>query len=116
MRVKTGPYRHLHHKKVLARTKGMRMTKGKLFKVSREADIHKGQYEYIGRRLRKRDFRKLWITRINAALSLDSNLRYSRFIKLLHDKHIDLDRKTLADLAVSDFATFKFIVARVGEK
>ena len=117
MRVKTGPYRRHHHQKVLARTRGMRLTKGKLYKVSHEADLHRGQYEYIGRRLRKRDLRRLWIQRINAGLNQsDAGLKYSHFINLLKEKKIALNRKMLADLAVTDPGTFKFIISQVGEK
>lgn len=111
MRVKTGTTRSKRHKKVLQRTKGMRMTKGRLYKVSKEADLHAGQYAYIGRKLRKRDLRRLWIQRINAALSTHANgLKYSRFIKLLKDKNILLNRNILAGLAVDDQETFKSLV------
>ncbi|OGV91687.1 50S ribosomal protein L20 [Microgenomates group bacterium RIFCSPLOWO2_01_FULL_46_13] len=110
-RVKTGPSRRRHHKKVLARTAGMRMSKGRLYKVSREADLHAGQYAYIGRRLRKRDMRRLWILRINAALkSYKLEITYSRLIPLLKKAKIELDRKILAELAVTDPDTFKAVV------
>jgi len=116
MRVKTGTTRHKRHKKVLKRTKGMRMSKGKLYKVSKEADLHKSQYEYIGRKLRKRDLRRLWITRINAGLTeYGDNLKYSTFIKLLKDKKIDLNRKILAELVVSDPHVFQAIVKKVSK-
>jgi large subunit ribosomal protein L20 len=110
-RVKTGPTRKRRHKKVLARTKGFRMTKGRLYKVSKEADLHAGEYAFAGRKLRKRDLRRLWITRINAALS-DSNLSYSKFIAGLKKTKIELDRKILADLALSDPKTFEAIVKK----
>lgn len=112
MRVKTGPTRRRKHKKVLQRTKGFRMTKGRLYKVSKEADLHAGEYAFAGRKLRKRDLRRLWITRINAALS-DSNLSYSKFIAGLKKAKIELDRKILADLAITDPKTFKKIVEKV---
>jgi len=84
MRVKTGPSRRRRHKKVLDRTKGMRLARGTHIKVSKESDLHKGQHQYIGRKIRKRDFRRLWITRINAGLSTYANgLRYSTFINNL---------------------------------
>ncbi|MBU3956891.1 50S ribosomal protein L20 [Patescibacteria group bacterium] len=108
-RVKTGTTRRKRHKKVLKRTKGFRMTKGRLYKVSKEADLHAGQYAYVGRKLRKRDMRRLWITRINAALT-PYNLSYSKFINGLKKAKIELNRKILADLAVSDSNTFKEIV------
>lgn len=113
-RARTGTTRKARHNKVLARTKGMRMSKGKLYRVSKEADLHAGQYAFIGRRLRKRDFRKLWIMRINAGLSTYADgLKYSRFINLLKVNKIEINRKMLADLAVSDPNAFKKIVAKV---
>jgi large subunit ribosomal protein L20 len=114
MRVKTGPTRRRRHKKVLKRTKGMRMTKGRLYKVSKEADLHAGQYAYIGRRLRKRDMRRLWIQRINAALeAFNQDLKYSQFINLLKKSNIELDRKILSDLAVNEPDTFRAIINSV---
>lgn len=111
MRVKTGFTRHRHHKKVLARTKGFRMTKNRLYKVAREADIHAGQYAYVGRRLRKRNMRTLWIQRINAGLkTYNENLKYSLFINLLKKAKIELNRKMLADLTVTDLDAFKTVV------
>lgn len=90
------------------------MTKGRLYKVSKEADLHAGQYAFVGRRLRKRDMRTLWIQRINAALkSYADGLKYSRFINLLNKAHIELDRKVLADLAVTDADAFKSVVDKV---
>jgi large subunit ribosomal protein L20 len=111
MRVKTGTTRRARHKKVLSRTKGFRMTKGRLYKVSKEADLHAGQYAYAGRRLRKRDLRRLWIQRINAGLSqIDGAPKYSRFINLLKAKNVLLNRKIMADLVVSDPKAFEQIV------
>lgn len=112
MRVKTGFTRRRYHKKVLRRTKGFRMTKGRLYKVSKEAELHAGQYAFIGRKLRKRNMRQLWITRINAAL-IPLDISYSKFINSLGKAKIELDRKILADLAISDPETFKAIVERV---
>jgi large subunit ribosomal protein L20 len=110
-RTKTGNVRHKGHKALLARTKGFRMTKNRLFKVASEADLHAGQYAYIGRRLKKRDLRSLWITRINAGLKMiDEKLNYSRFIKALKDKKIELDRKILSDLAARDMKAFEQVV------
>lgn len=88
------------------------MTKGRLFKVSREADLHAGDYSFIGRKIRKRDLRKLWIQRINAALG-QYNLKYNQFINLLKKAKIELNRKVLADLAVTDSKTFEAIVKKV---
>lgn len=111
MRSKTGKTRKKRHKKVLKRTKGMRMTKGRLYKVSKEADLHAGQYAFMGRKLRKRDLRKLWIQRINAALqAYGHNLKYSRFIHLLKKSKISLNRKILADLAINDQEAFDSVV------
>lgn len=113
-RTKTGTTRRKRHKKVLSRTKGMRMSKGKLYKVSKEADLHAGQYAFIGRRLRKRDFRKLWIIRINAGLSTYADgLKYSKFINLLKTNKVEINRKILADLVISDPNAFKKIVEKV---
>lgn len=113
MRAKTGITRRKRHKKVLKRTKGMRMTRGRLFKVSHQADLRQGQHQYIGRKLRKRDLRRLWISRINAALrTIDPKFTYSRFIKTLSTKKIDLNRKSLSDLATNHPNTFKTIVKK----
>jgi len=91
------------------------MTKGRLYKVSKEADLHAGQYAYMGRKLRKRDLRKLWIQRLNAALS-PSDLKYSRFINLLKKAKIELDRKILAEIAIKDPEVFGEIVKKVSLK
>lgn len=113
MRIKTGTTRHKRHKKVLKRTKGMRMTKGRLYRVSKEADLHAGQYAYVGRKLRKRDMRRLWIQRINAALTnFTGELKYSKFINLLKKANIEIDRKILADLAVNNPDTFNKVVEK----
>ena len=113
-RVKTGPHRRRKHKKVLERTKGMRLARGVRYKVSKEADLHAGMHAYIGRKLRKRDMRPLWIIRINAALSqTEGNPSYSVFIKLLKDANIELDRKMLAHLAATDSSAFQSIVNTV---
>ena len=87
------------------------MTKGRLYRVSKEALLHAGQYAYIGRKRRKRDFRRLWIQRINAGLkTYAENVKYSAFIKMLKDAKIELDRKILADLVVKDSEAFKVVV------
>jgi len=111
MRVKTGTVRHRKHQKILASTSGYRMSKNRLIKVAKEAALHACQYAYHGRRLRKRNFRTLWIQRLNAALT-GTNMSYSKFIQALKLKQIILDRKILSDLAVSDEKTFKFILAQ----
>lgn len=113
-RVKSGTTRHNRHKKVLKLTKGFRGTNSRLYKRAKEALLHAGQYAFIGRKLRKRDFRKLWISRINAGLkSMEAKVNYSKFIKALRDNSIELNRKMLADLAVTDFNAFRKIVEKV---
>ena len=115
MRVKTGYTRRKRHKKILKRTKGFWMTKGRLYKVSKEADLHAGQYAFIGRKLRKRDFRRLWITRISAAAKLNGT-SYSAFIGGLERKGIALNRKILADIAVQDVSTFTALAEMAKEE
>jgi large subunit ribosomal protein L20 len=112
MRVKTGTVRRAKHKKVLKQAKGFWMTRHKRYKVAHEAVLHAGQYAYNGRRIRKRDFRKLWIVRINAALK-GTDISYSRFIQLLKQKNISLNRKMLSELAIHDPSAFKSIVDSV---
>ena len=113
-RTKTGFARRRSHKKLLSRTKGYRMTKNRLVKVAREADLHAGQYAFAGRRLRKRDFHRLWITRLSAAIkAIDEKLNYSTVINKLKKANILLDRKVLADIALKDEATFGAIINQV---
>jgi large subunit ribosomal protein L20 len=109
MRVKTGTVRRSHHKKILSQAKGFWMTRHKRYKVANQAVMHAGNYAYEGRRIRRRDMRKLWIIRLNAALK-PFELRYSVFIKMLKDKKCDLNRKMLSEIAINDPATFKSIV------
>lgn len=113
-RTKTGFTRHRRHKKLLARTKGFRGTNTRLYKRAHEADLHAGQYAFAGRKNRKRDMRSLWIVRISAALKmLDEKLNYSRFINMMKKANVVIDRKILADLAATDFTTFKTVVEKV---
>jgi large subunit ribosomal protein L20 len=115
-RVKTGFTRHRRHKKVLERTSGFRGANNRLYKRAHEADLHAGQYAYIGRKLRKRDMRSLWILRINAALRSMTDvgeLNYSRFINMMKKANILVDRKILADMAATDFESFKSFVQKV---
>lgn len=113
-RTKTGFTRHRRHKKVLKLTKGFRGTNNRLYKRAHEALLHAGQYAYIGRKLRKRDMRSLWITRISAGLkSIDENLQYSRFMNGLKKANIELNRKMLSEIAIADFNTFKSLVSKV---
>lgn len=116
-RTKTGTVRHKRHRKVLKLTKGFRGTNRRLIKRAKEALLHAGQYAYVGRKLRKRDMRKLWIIRINAALSqLGDSLNYSRFINGLKKANIALNRKMLSELAVHDSKAFKAVVDKVSKK
>ena len=104
-RVKGGPRAHRRHKKVLKLTKGQRGTKHALFRRANEAMLKSLWYAYRDRRNRKRDFRRLWITRINAAARLNG-LSYSRFIHGLGKAGVEIDRKILADLAINDADAF----------
>lgn len=114
-RTKSGVTRRHRHKKILEHNKGFSGTNRRLYKRAHEAYIHSGMYAYIGRKLRKRDFRRLWITRITAGLKqIDQNLQYSRFIKALKDTNISLDRKMLSNLAATDFESFKSVVKAAG--
>jgi large subunit ribosomal protein L20 len=92
-------------KKVLKLAKGYYGAKSKLFKTAKEAVMKSGQYAYIGRKQRKRDFRRLWIARINAAAKLNG-MNYSTFMNGLKTAGVSLNRKMLAELAVSDAAAF----------
>ena len=113
-RTKTGVVRSRRHKKILKLAKGYRGTNSRLYKRAHEAVLHAGQYAFVGRKLRKRDMRKLWITRLSAAVKMASEkLNYSQFIRLLKKTDIQLDRKTLSNIAVRDFDTFKSIVEKV---
>ena len=120
-RTKTGFTRHRRHKKVLSRTKGFRGANTRLYKRAHEADMHAGQYAFIGRKNRKRDMRALWILRINAALRSLSDagakasevLNYSRFMNMLKKANIVVDRKIIADMAATDFEGFKSFVKQV---
>lgn len=115
-RTKTGITRARRHKKVLGLTKSFRGANTRLYKRAKEALLHSGQYAYIGRKLRKRDFRKLWIIRINAALKETGvKTNYSRFISALKKANIILDRRTLSELAINDFESFQTVVKKVVE-
>jgi large subunit ribosomal protein L20 len=100
-RVKRGVIAKAKHKKVLKKAKGYYGARSKLFKTAKQAVIKSGQYAYRDRRQRKRQFRALWITRINAAARLHG-LSYSRLINGLNRANVDIDRKVLADIAVHD--------------
>jgi large subunit ribosomal protein L20 len=105
MRIKRGFKARRRRKKVLKLAKGFRGGRSKLFRTAADAVDKALMYSYRDRRTRKRDFRKLWITRINAATRLN-NLPYSKFIRGLKLAGVELDRKVLAELAISDPAGF----------
>ncbi|HCS29223.1 large subunit ribosomal protein L20 [Litorivivens lipolytica] len=108
-RVKRGVTAHRRHKKILKQAKGYYGARSRVFRVAKQAVIKAGQYAYRDRRQKKRQFRALWITRINAA-SRANGLSYSRLIAGLKKAEIGLDRRVLADLAVHDKDTFASIV------
>ena len=104
-RIKGAMMTRKRRKKVLKLAKGYYGAKSKLFKTAKEAVMKSGQYAYIGRKQRKRDFRRLWIARINAAAKLHG-MNYSTFMTGLKKAGVSLNRKMLAELAVSDAAAF----------
>lgn len=112
MRIKRGIASHAKHKKIFAATKGYRMTKRRLIKVAREAQLHAGEYAFAGRRLRKRQFRRLWITRISEAVR-QNGLSYSLFMNKLKAADIKIDRKILANLILENPESFAAIVDKV---
>jgi large subunit ribosomal protein L20 len=111
MRVKRGPHSHLRHKKVLKITKGQRGSKHLLFRRANEAMLKSLWYATRDRRVRKRDLRKLWIARINAAARLNGTT-YSKFVAALKMANIELNRKMLADIAVRNPQAFAAVVAK----
>jgi len=104
-RVKRGVTARARHKKVLEQAKGFRGRRGNVYRIAKEAVMKAGQYQYRDRRQKKREFRALWIARINAAVR-ELGMTYSTFIAGLSKAEIDIDRKVLADLAVHDKAAF----------
>jgi len=104
-RVKRGVTAHARHKKVLNAAKGYYGARSKVYRVAKQAVIKAGQYAYRDRRQRKRQFRALWIARINAAARVNG-LSYSRFMNGLSKAGVDLDRKVIADIAYHDDAAF----------
>ena len=110
MRVKGGTVTHARRKKWLKLAKGYFGSKHRLFKTAKEQVMHSLQYAYIDRRLIKRDFRKLWIKRINAACRM-CDISYSQFMYGLKKANININRKMLSELAINDFASFEGLVA-----
>ena len=113
-RIKGAMMTRKRRKKVLKLAKGYYGAKSKLFKTAKEAVMKSGQYAYIGRKQRKRDFRRLWIARINAAAKLNG-MNYSTFMNGLKKAGITLNRKMLAELAVSDAAAFTALTEKAKE-
>ncbi len=108
-RVKRGVTARSSHKKILKQAKGYRGARSRVYRVAKQAVIKSGQYAYRDRRVKKRKFRSLWITRINAA-SRQFGLSYSKLMHGLQLADIELDRKVLADIAVNDPETFSLLV------
>jgi large subunit ribosomal protein L20 len=110
-RVKRGVIAHARHKKVLGKAKGYYGARSKIYRVAKQAVTKAGQYAYRDRRQRKRQFRALWIARINAA-ARENGLSYSRMIDGLNKANVEVDRKVLADLAVFDAAGFSALAEK----
>ncbi|MBD3611787.1 MAG: 50S ribosomal protein L20 [Hydrogenovibrio crunogenus] len=110
-RVKRGVIARKRHNKVLKQAKGYYGARKKIFRVAKQAVIKAGQYAYRDRRNKKRQFRRLWIARINAAARLNG-MTYSRFISGLNKAGVEVDRKVLSDIAVHDAAAFSAIVEK----
>tara|TARA_A100001015_G_scaffold316091_1_gene429517 strand:+ start:1012 stop:1359 length:348 start_codon:yes stop_codon:yes gene_type:complete len=108
-RVKRGNVARKRRKKILKANKGYRGSLSKLFRPAHQAYLHAGNNAYRDRRLKKREFRRLWIARLNAALELN-DLSYSKFIGLCKKKNIELNRKVLSELALNEPETFNEII------
>ncbi len=108
-RVKNGAVTKARHKKVLKQAKGYFGSKHRLYKTAKEQLMHSGQYAFRDRRQKKRDFRKLWITRINAACR-QNDISYSRFIEGLNKAGVEINRKMLSEIAISDPKAFTELV------
>jgi large subunit ribosomal protein L20 len=108
-RVKRGVTAHSRHRRLLLKAKGYRLSRKLLFKPANEAVLHAQAYAFRDRRVRKRDMRRLWIARINAA-ARQSGLPYNRFMHGLRQAGVEIDRKVLADLAVRDSGSFTRLV------
>ncbi|MBI3050410.1 MAG: 50S ribosomal protein L20 [Acidobacteria bacterium] len=110
-RVKRGTVRRAKRKKLLARAKGYYQTKSKLYRAAKEAVDTAGKYAYVGRKNKKRDFRRLWIVRINAA-ARENGLTYGQLMRGLKAAGVSMDRKMLADLAATQSAAFAQVAAQ----
>jgi len=111
-RVKRGTTAKARHKKILKQTKGFRHRRKNVYRLAKQAVIRAGQNAYRGRKLKKRQFRALWIVRINAGCQ-QHGIKYSQFIKKLKDKNINLNRKVLSELAQKNPEEFKKIVEKI---
>lgn len=109
MRIKRSVNALKKRRKTLRLAKGYRGTKSNLYRVAREQVMKSGQYAYVGRRLKKRDFRKLWIARINAA-ARQNDITYSRLMDGLKKANININRKMLSEMAINDAAAFTALV------
>ena len=109
MRIKRSVNALKKRRKTLKLAKGYRGTKSNLYRVAREQVMKSGQYAYVGRRLKKRDFRKLWIARINAA-ARQNDITYSRLMDGLKKANININRKMLSEMAINDAAAFTSLV------
>lgn len=112
MRIKRAVNKNKHKKAILKQAKGFRGTRSKLVRVANESVMRSMRHAYVGRKLKKRDMRQLWIARINAGCR-QNGLSYSKFMGGLKAKNIDLNRKVLADMAVNDKAGFAKLVEEV---
>ncbi len=113
-RVKNGATTKARHKKVLKQAKGYFGSKHRLYKSAKEQLMHSGQYAFRDRKQKKREFRKLWITRINAACRME-DISYSKFMSGLNKAGIDINRKMLSEIAIHDEASFKELVKKAKE-
>lgn len=109
MRIKRGVSAVKKRRAILKQAKGYRGAKSKLYRVAREAVMKSGQYAYVGRKLKKRDMRSLWIVRINAACR-EAGLTYSQFVSGLKKANVELNRKVLAEIAATDKVAFAKLV------
>jgi large subunit ribosomal protein L20 len=112
MRIKRGKTKRLKHKRLLKLAKGYRLSYSKLYRRAKEARLHAGQYSFMHRKKRQNQFRRLWIKRINAALT-EYDMSYSQFIHKLKLANIELDRKIIANLALDYQDAFKALIEKV---
>jgi large subunit ribosomal protein L20 len=110
-RVKRGTVRRAKRKKLLARAKGFYQTKSKLYRAAKEAVDTAGKYAFVGRKNKKREYRRLWVVRINAA-ARENGLTYSQLMRGLKAAGVTLDRKVLADMAATQSAAFAKVAAQ----